>query len=280
MPVVGGAWFLLRPLDLPPDWLEVSLAAVYLSGAIVGYIFIRRVASTALHLGWTLFSLQIVVDFCDEFTKNQHWDTVAQSAFGVSGCLVLAYGVARSQASLESEAEGFRRREEQLRFDAYHDQLTGLANRTFFQEELALRWGRLPPEARDSIAVLFLDLDNFKRVNDELGHLAGDELLREVGRRLKEALRGDDVVARVGGDEFAALLSGVADDEKLERVLARVRERLAESVSISGVPVSPQASIGVSRGGPDREKPKDLLRAADTAMYVAKRAAASRRAES
>ena len=259
-------------MEWPPDWFGAGFAAVRVSGAIGGYVLVRRLENSLIHVGWALLILQTVVDFCGELTRNQAWDAWVETAVAVSAYLVLAVGLVRSQGSLESVAARFKRQEEQLRHDANHDRLTGLANRSYFLDELAIRWREAPAADRSRMAVLFIDLDGFKAVNDEFGHLVGDELLQVVGRRLKAAVRGDDLVARVGGDEFASLVSGLADDETLEHLVQRVQERLAPSVVINGVRIAPRASIGVARGADGHVRPKDLLRAADAAMYAAKRA--------
>ena len=270
-PIAAALWFWFRPLRLPPDWIDVGLALVHVAGGLFGYVFIRRLRIFVLEAGWTLLCLQILVDFFDEFTKNQNWDTWTQAGLAASGYLVLAIGVVRSHETLLMQAREFRLREKQLRHDANHDQLTGLANRAYFLEELAARWLETAPSERRSLAVLFLDLDAFKAVNDEHGHLVGDELLQIVGRRLRAALRDDDLVARVGGDEFAVLLQGLHEDAALADVLSRVEERLARPAVINGVQIVPRASVGVSRATPEHLRPKDVLRAADAAMYAAKR---------
>jgi diguanylate cyclase (GGDEF)-like protein len=271
-PVAAALWFTFRPLRLPPDWLDVGLAAVHVLGAALGYVLIRRLRSSLLEAGWTLLSLQLLISLCSELTRNRSWDTWLQAALAVSGYLVLAAGVVRAHEMLHSQAERFRHREEQLRHDANHDKLTGLAHRAHFLDELAIRWHETDPAQLSTMAVLFIDLDAFKSVNDKHGHLVGDELLRIVGKRLRAAVREEDIVARVGGDEFAALLTGLTDDSVLDAVLERVHARLTRAAVVNGIPLVPRASIGVARGGAKHARAKDLLRAADAAMYAAKRA--------
>ena len=119
-------------------------------------------------------------------------------------------------------------------------------------------------------AVLFLDLDRFKLVNDSLGHHAGDQLLVAMSRRLERIRRAGDTVARLGGDEFAFLVEGVEDTASAGRVADRVQRELAQPFQIDGEEVFTRASIGISLGGPAEHRPEDLLRDADTAMYRAK----------
>ncbi len=171
--------------------------------------------------------------------------------------------------------------------DAFHDPLTRLPNRAFFLRELgrALRRARISPACR--FAVLFVDLDGFKVVNDSLGHGAGDELLTQIGQRLTESLRrrdtiartpegypeapiADPTVARIGGDEFTILLGQIHQPEDALRVARRVQLNLAAPFDVAGQELYASASIGVAMGDPDHLTPEDLLRDADVAMYRAK----------
>jgi len=146
------------------------------------------------------------------------------------------------------------------------DDLTGLLNRASFHLELH-RVMTVSP--RGSFALLLLDVDDFKQVNDTLGHMVGDALLVEVGERIRSCLRKDDKVARLGGDEFALILPD-GDQEDAVRAATRTIEVLSEPAIIDGTSVHVQASIGVMVGGADEETPTGILRAADLAMYVAK----------
>ena len=167
-------------------------------------------------------------------------------------------------------AEVMREARDSLRHQATHDELTGLANRRLFTQMAAAQ--RVQQQARGgTYAVLLLDLDGFKIINDTLGHHSGDELLKEVSRRLHGAMRGNDLVARIGGDEFAILVSDVRDDATPAVVAARILEALSAPVTINDLPLTVRASIGVAvstQHGVDAEL---LLRWADAAMYQAKR---------
>jgi len=158
--------------------------------------------------------------------------------------------------------------EEQLRFEAFHDPLTQLANRAQFTDRLAHALDRRVRRATQ-LAVLFLDLDNFKSVNDSLGHAAGDALLTEVGRRLHTCTRPEDTVARLGGDEFAVLLEDVASIDEASEAARRILSALRTPVRIEGRHVVIPASIGVA-GGAGETDAGVLLRNADVAMYAAK----------
>jgi diguanylate cyclase (GGDEF)-like protein len=159
---------------------------------------------------------------------------------------------------------------ERLRHEATHDALTGLANRSSFQEqlELALEHARSAPDRAS--AVLFFDLDDFKEINDTLGHLAGDAMLRVVADRLQHAVRASDVVGRIGGDEFAVLLNDRADAGAVDATVARIQETLVAPVSLDGRVVYITASVGIALLEEGDERIEDVLSRADAAMYHAK----------
>jgi diguanylate cyclase (GGDEF)-like protein/PAS domain S-box-containing protein len=162
--------------------------------------------------------------------------------------------------------------EDQLTRQAYHDPLTGLANRRLFADRVA---AALRSRGDQPIVVMFVDLDDFKTVNDSLGHAAGDRLLVEVARRLVGAVRSGDSVARLGGDEFAVLLETEVEPDTAERIAARLIEVLREPLMLAETEVVAQASIGVASASPG-DQPDELLRNADLAMYMAKGSGKSR----
>ena len=158
--------------------------------------------------------------------------------------------------------------EEQLRQLAFHDPLTLLANRSLFRNRVdhALT---LAQRTQEQIAVMFLDLDNFKNVNDSLGHDAGDRLLQAAAQRLVQRTRSADTVARLGGDEFAILIEGVTGAADVERVAVSITDSFAEPLLLDGAEVRVAASIGVTFSCPE-DTTEELLRNADIAMYSAK----------
>ena len=159
--------------------------------------------------------------------------------------------------------------EQQIEYQAYHDAVTGLANRHLFQEHLSLAVA-LAQRRLKQVAVLFLDLDHFKIVNDSLGHSVGDELLREVARRLKSAVRDGDTVARVGGDEFTIVLQDITHPQDAALVAQKVLRTVAEPMAIQGHRLYVTTSIGITVFPDDGTDAETLLKNADTAMYRAK----------
>jgi diguanylate cyclase (GGDEF)-like protein/PAS domain S-box-containing protein len=160
--------------------------------------------------------------------------------------------------------------ESRLHHIAYHDGLTDLANRSCFHERLEVAVERTRLDANERFAVLFLDLDRFKIVNDSLGHIAGNELLREVAQRLCACVRPSDLVARLGGDEFAILLEALHDPEDGMRLAERVLQALSQPMSINGTEVMAGASVGITFSDLGYRTVDEVLRDADLAMYEAK----------
>ncbi len=168
-----------------------------------------------------------------------------------------------------SERKAF---EDQLAHQAFHDPVTNLANRPLFSDRVQHALTRAERSGA-VVAVLFIDLDEFKTVNDSLGHAAGDLVLREVARRLTDTVRPTDTVARFGGDEFAVLLEGVVDSPDAADAAARLLRALEAQYEIEGKQVFPRASIGICLAEPGTQltDAEELLRNADVAMYMAKR---------
>ena len=158
--------------------------------------------------------------------------------------------------------------EEELRHQALHDPLTGLSNRALFKDRVERALGRHKPFEK-TIAVVFIDLDDFKTVNDSLGHAAGDELLVTVAHRLNDCLRTDDTAARLGGDEFAILLEDVANLDDVAIPAQRILEAMAMPIEVDGKMISVRASIGIALHQ-EGQGAAELLRNADSAMYGAK----------
>lgn len=162
-----------------------------------------------------------------------------------------------------------RRAEEQIEYHAYHDVLTRLPNRRLFNDRLALAITRSKRSGR-SLAVLFIDLDHFKTVNDTLGHTAGDELLLEMSQRLRNCVREDDTVARLGGDEFTIILSDLRHPEDAVQVAQKILEAVEMPLTIGGMTIELSTSIGIALYPVDGYDTETLLRNADSAMYRAK----------
>ena len=163
-----------------------------------------------------------------------------------------------------------KRAEERLLHDAFHDALTGLPNRALFMDHLGLAIARAKRNSDQKFAVLYLDLDRFKIINDSLGHMIGDQLLIGIARRLEECLRPGDTIARLGGDEFTILIEDITDASDTIYVAERIQSELTVPFNLSGREVFTTVSIGIAPGSSTYERAEDILRDADTAMYRAK----------
>jgi diguanylate cyclase (GGDEF)-like protein len=177
-------------------------------------------------------------------------------------------GTALANGQLQQSLTELRERERELRQQALHDPLTGLANRSLFAERLR----EAIDQEHEVTAVVFLDLDNFKNVNDTFGHQAGDEVLRATAARIRDCLRPSDTAARLGGDEFAVLLPDVPDASRAMAVAQRIREAVEAPVATGGNIVVVGASLGVSLGTAESVRIEDMLERADAAMYRVKAA--------
>jgi diguanylate cyclase (GGDEF)-like protein/PAS domain S-box-containing protein len=179
-------------------------------------------------------------------------------------------GRATRIAGSQTDITERKKAEAQLLHDAFHDALTGLANRSLFLDRLGLSLARAKRRPDFHFAVLFLDLDRFKLINDSLGHLSGDRALVAIARRLETCVRPGDTVARLGGDEFAVLLDDVRNLEDIERLTQRLEDRLAAPLQVDGNEMYTSASIGIAFGSAGYERAEEVLRDADAAMYRAK----------
>jgi diguanylate cyclase (GGDEF)-like protein/PAS domain S-box-containing protein len=190
-------------------------------------------------------------------------------------------GEVSGTASIGADVTDRRRAEEQLQHDAFHDALTGLPNRALFIDRLQAALARLQGAMarghhKGMFAVVFLDVDRFKLVNDSLGHSVGDRLLVALSSALTTAVRPGDTVARLGGDEFTILLEDMEDREEAIAVAERIQAVLREPLTIAGHEVFATVSMGIALSAPSYRRAEDLLRDADTAMYHAKALGKSR----
>jgi diguanylate cyclase (GGDEF)-like protein/PAS domain S-box-containing protein len=235
------AWFqLIHPEDL--HWFQHEIQA-HLDEANPRFECVHRIRHQAGDYRWML-------------TRGLAIQNAQGQAIRLAGC--------------QTDISAWKQAEEKLVHDALHDMLTGLPNRIFLMERLrqALHLTSRNPDYL--FAVLFIDLDRFKVINDSLGHMIGDQLLVAIAQRLINGLRPSDTIARLGGDEFVILLTEVRDRDHTVMIADRLQRELSIPFTIEGHEIFSAASIGIAFGTPDYQQPEDLLRDADMAMYRAK----------
>ena len=224
-------------------------------------------------LGVMVMALLVSIDSFERLHdfSRAHEDWQLDELF--TGFMVASLGLAillwRRSGALRKEVDRRHKAERLAQALARQDSLTGLPNRRSFEEEFDRRLTRARRKT-DGLAVLFIDFDRFKQINDNLGHEAGDRLLQEVAERLKKSLRPQDFLGRLGGDEFAALVEGDVSGDLTEQIAERLLSAVAVPITLLGRVVTPSASIGIAvypRDGGTREM---LLKKADAAMYKAK----------
>jgi diguanylate cyclase (GGDEF)-like protein len=178
--------------------------------------------------------------------------------------------VAERTRQLQDQMEVREQIEQQLKHETRHDFLTGLPNRAFLCDRLMRSLALQSRDTSKSFAVLFMDLDRFKVINDSAGHIVGDALLKEVGKRLQTCVRTPDMVARLGGDEFAILIEDVGIVDTAIKVAQRIIEDLQEPIYVEGKELFTSVSIGIAISAPEYRQAEEMLRDADIAMYRAK----------
>ncbi|MDW2982668.1 EAL domain-containing protein [Rhodanobacter sp. KK11] len=178
--------------------------------------------------------------------------------------------LALANRDLREQIAERERVERRLKYETLHDSLTGLPNRTLLLQRLEQAMLRYTANPDEQFAVLFIDLDRFKVINDSVGHLVGDDLLFQVGGRIRACLKTRDVVARLGGDEFAVLLEGIVDTNKATLIAERIISELQTPFRLGTKEIFTSASIGIALASPHYRQPEELLRDADAAMYNAK----------
>ena len=209
-------------------------------------------------------------DIAVESLKNGATDYILKNRMArVGGSVRRALNEREERQRREKAEADLKESEEQLRFLAYHDPLTGLPNRALFQDRLAHSLSSAT-RREERVALLFLDLDHFKFVNDSLGHSAGDIVLKEVGRRLERCARNNDTVARLGGDEFVVVLTAVRDITDAVMAADRIKREIAAELTVQGTLLSTTCSIGMSIFPDDGRDCETLLKHADIALFSAK----------
>jgi diguanylate cyclase (GGDEF)-like protein len=255
-------------------WKQFYLwtSLTYFVGALAAGIVARLVAQ----FGFFPVFLALPVIAIVYFTYRTYLHSVSSAAHQAKQAELSIEEKQRYISELEIVKKELQESREYFRHASLHDRLTGLPNRALLTDrlqQLINRAGRRPDYL---FAVLFLDLDRFKIINDSLGHHAGDELLETIARRLRTCLRAVDTVARLGGDEFAVLLEDIQDSREALHVAQRLQDAIKQPVMLENEEVFTTASIGIAINVNGYDKPESILRDADSAMYQAKQSGKNR----
>ena len=250
-------------------WLGVPLLN---EDRVVGVIAVQ---SYSADIGFSMRDLELLTFVAyhigSGLARKQAQDKLMQAHAGLEQRVSeRTHELAEANAELVEQMGERMRAERKLTYQATHDALTGLPNRVQLLERLARAIATARGDENACFAVLFLDLDRFKLVNDSVGHAVGDELLIEAGRRIVGTVRGSDVVSRLGGDEYAILAEGLDGPAMAEELGLRVLAALGAPIWIAGRELFPTASIGIAMWHPRYESGEEMLRDADAAMYRAK----------
>ncbi|MEW7987077.1 MAG: EAL domain-containing protein [Candidatus Thiodiazotropha sp.] len=205
-------------------------------------------------------------------TKGGDWRWITgrgKALFDEKGTAIRFVGFNTDVTRLIKQQEELQHQRDTLQFQASHDTLTGLANRALFTDRLEQGLVKAT-RGRSKLALLFIDLDHFKKINDSLGHRSGDMVLKAVTIRLKQSIRAEDAIARLGGDEFTVLMEGLKQEQDASRLAEKIQKMLAKPLTVDGHELYVTSSIGISIYPDNGKTSKDLLRNADAAMYKAK----------
>jgi len=248
--------------ELARWWLGVPLQV---GDEVIGLVVVQSYAEHDRYTAADEELLTFVASQIANSLSRRRAAVIQQQAFAQ-----LEQRVQERTSELRHEIMERERIQEELKHQVMHDALTGLPNRGYMRERLERVLAMLKRDSRRKCALLYLDMDRFKVINDSLGHLAGDDYLREIARRLLTCVREPDLVARLSGDEFAVLLEDVPMPGTAVRVAQRILKDLARPLMIEGKELEPSASIGIAIADSGYHLADDLLRDADIALYRAK----------
>ncbi len=264
------------------NWLKVNFALTEILGYSEEDFLATDFQSITLpaDLGLTLVKVhELLAGKIPSYQMEQRYIHKSGSTVWTSWSVSAANDAKSKQPNLIFQIQDITAKksaEAKLQHEATHDALTGLPNRMLFMGRLSEALEKVRRVEGYKVSVLFIDLDRFKYVNDSLGHLIGDELLREIATRLRVCMRPSDVVARLGGDEFTVLVEGKYDDREVMRIADRIQKKFSIAFDLHGHEVYSSASIGILHASDKHESSEDVMRDADTAMYQAKRAGKAR----
>jgi diguanylate cyclase (GGDEF)-like protein len=268
---VAGAWLLIFPANPDPDWWDFAFELLYFATGFVCYGLVLKLYIRLINIGGGVFLLGLLFDVLDEITiVPATISTEFQQLLEIIGLMILTAGLYRSHLWLRTELRQTQYAKDHMEYAALHDPLTGLPNRSLLKDRLRQTLAQAQRN-QSQFAVHFIDLDDFKQINDWLGHAAGDLLLKETAMRLSDCVRESDTTARWGSDEYVVIQTGVNDAGGAAVMARKLLAALSAPLSFDGHQIQPAASIGISMYPADAMMANELLRLADAAMYRSKK---------
>ncbi|UUO23686.1 EAL domain-containing protein [Colwellia sp. M166] len=255
--------------ELPKSWLAAPLSD---QGEVFGVIAIQHYQDEAAYHSKDLELMRFVSHHISiEILRQRAQQRALQSHEALEKMInKRTQELQATNLNLRMQIEERRKAEARLYHDAHHDALTQLPNRAMFADRLTYSIRHLKRYPKQRFAVLFIDLDRFKMINDTLGHHAGDQFLIEISQRLRACVRDNDILARLGGDEFVVLLDSLQSLEDVEEIASRIIDSIAQPFELDGHTLYSNASIGIAQSRMSYKDANEILRDADAAMYQAK----------
>ncbi len=264
-------WFMAFPVKDKFDLNDVIFESIYLIVTFICYYIILKLDVKMLQLGWSMLCYALVVDLLDEFTKEPElWNTTFQGLIESIGIILVAIGFCHTLRKTQSQLQTAELARNELDHIAHHDNLTGLPNRILFTDRLQQSMASAK-RSDEFLAIHFIDLDNFKQINDSLGHHFGDLVLKEAAYRLRTCIRDTDTIARWGGDEFAVIQTNLNVITDAEIFAKKMIEVLSRKFELGRSELQVTISIGIALYPLDSINFDELLIKADKSMYRAKK---------
>jgi diguanylate cyclase (GGDEF)-like protein len=268
--VTNLVWFTAFPTKVTFDGNDILFESIYLIISLVCYYLIVKLDIKLLQWGWAILCYALLIDLLGEFTKEpEFWGSTIQGTIQSIGIIMVAFGFQQSFGKIQSTLQKAESIRHELDHIAHQDTLTGLPNRILFTDRLqqAIALARRNDEL---FAIHFIDLDNFKAINDSLGHFYGDQVLKETAFRLRTCIRDTDTIARWGSDEFAVIQTNIKTIDDAEIVAKKMIDVLSKKIELGRKEMQLTISIGIALYPLDTINFDELLIKADKSMYKAK----------
>ncbi len=263
-------WFAAFPTKVELDGNDILFESIYLIISLVCYYLIVKLDIKLLQWGWAVLCFALLVDLLGEFTKEpEFWGSTFQGTIQSIGIIMVAFGFQQSFRKIQSTLQKAESTRHELDHIAHQDTLTGLPNRILFTDRLQQAIA-LAKRNDELFAIHFIDLDNFKAINDSLGHFYGDQVLKETAFRLRTCIRDTDTIARWGSDEFAVIQTNIKTIDDAEIVAKKMIDVLSKKIELGRKEMQLTISIGIALYPLDTINFDELLIKADKSMYKAK----------